>query len=447
VARVTLTQRVARSLTLLRAFVVASALLLAIAAVVLGTILTHALRGQAVDDSKVSLMQYTNSVVRERLVRGDRLIVGRRVHALVKHDIAARRDILSVKVWRPDGVLAWTNLEPQRIGKRFPLAGGHLQEALETGHAEAELEELNTAEDTAEAKLGIAHVLEVYAPIIGSGGKVVGAYEIYADSSRLESTIAARKQQIWLTTAGVFVAVWALLLLLVRGASATLTRQTERLRARSAQLMDSYAQLEQNTLEAIESLNATVEAKDPYTAGHSQRVQDLAVAVGRQLGLEGTRLDSLRLAGLFHDIGKLAVPDAILTKPARLTAEEFAQIQQHSEAGARIVARLGRLRDAVPIIRHHHERWDGNGYPDGIAGEAIPLEAAIVGLADAWDAMTTDRPYQPALSVQDALREIRQGRGTQFAPEVVDAFLASLGSGAVLTLADDSRDEPLQAAG
>jgi putative nucleotidyltransferase with HDIG domain len=424
-----------------------SAQLLALAAVVLGTILTHALRGQAVDDSKVSLMQYTNSVVRERLVRGDGLIFGSAVHGLVKHDIAVRPDILSVKVWRPDGVLAWTNLEPERIGKRFPLEGGHLEEALETGEAEAELEDLNAAEDSAEAKLGIDHVLEVYAPILDSGGTVVGAYEVYADSSRLESMIAARKRLIWLTTLGVFAAVWALLLLLVRGASATLKRQTERLRARSAQLMDSYAQLEQNTLEAIESLNATVEAKDPYTAGHSQRVQDISVAIGARLGLDKARLDSLRLAGLFHDIGKLAVPDAILTKPARLTSEEFEQIQQHSEAGARIIGRLGRLRDAVPIIRHHHERWDGHGYPDGIAAEAIPLEAAIVGLADAWDAMTTDRPYQRALSVQEALGEIRRGRGTQFAPEVVDAFLVTFGAGAVLSVVDGGKDEPLQAAG
>ena len=252
---------------------------------------------------------------------------------------------------------------------------------------------------------------------------------------------------IWLTTLGVFAAVWALLLLLVRGASATLKRQTERLRARSAQLMDSYAQLEQNTLEAIESLNATVEAKDPYTAGHSQRVQDISVAIGARLGLDKVRLDSLRLAGLFHDIGKLAVPDAILTKPARLTPEEFEQIQQHSEAGARIIGRLGRLRDAVPIIRHHHERWDGHGYPDGIAAAAIPLEAAIVGLADAWDAMTTDRPYQRALSVQEALGEIRRGRGTQFAPEVVDAFLVTFGAGAVLSVVDGGKDEPLRAAG
>ena len=293
-----------------------------------------------------------------------------------------------------------------------------------------------------EANLGIDHVLEVYAPILGRSGRVVGAYEIYANSSALEAAISERKRVIWMATGAVFAALWALLLLLVRGASATLRRQTEKLRARSRQLMDSYARLEENTLEAIESLNATVEAKDPYTAGHSQRVQEIALAIGTHLRLEQPRLEALRLAGLFHDIGKLA----ILTKPSRLTSDEFGLIQQHSEAGARIVAKLGRLRDTVTIIRHHHERWDGNGYPDRLAGDDIPLEAAIVGLADAWDAMTTDRPYHRALTVQEALEEIRGGRGTQFAPAVVDAFLRTLGVGSV-AFGHGAQDEPLPAAG
>ena len=441
----TLAQRVARSLTLLRVFVVASAVLLALAAIALGTILTHALREQALQDSKTSLTQYTNGVLSQSLLRNGRVLIGREVPGIVRHDLEARPDILSVKVWRPDGVLAWTNLEPERIGKHFPQSD-HLQEVLEAGEAEAELESLHDSEDSAEANLGIDHVLEVYAPILGRSGRVVGAYEIYANSSALEAAISERKRVIWMATGAVFAALWALLLLLVRGASATLRRQTEKLRARSRQLMDSYARLEENTLEAIESLNATVEAKDPYTAGHSHRVQDIALAIGTQLRLEQPRLEALRLAGLFHDIGKLAVPDAILTKPSRLTAEEFGLIQQHSEAGARIVAKLGRLRDTVSIIRHHHERWDGNGYPDRLAGDDIPLEAAIVGLADAWDAMTTDRPYHRALTVQEALEEIRTGRGTQFAPAVVDAFLLTLGLGNV-AFGPGAQDEPLQAAG
>ena len=137
-------------------------------------------------------------------------------------------------------------------------------------------------------------------------------------------------------------------------------------------------------------------------------------------------LDAIAHAGLFHDIGKLGVPDAILTKPAKLTEQEYALMKHHPADGANIVAKFGRLRGAVPLIRHHHERWDGSGYPDSLVGKAIPLGAAIVGLADAWDAMTTDRPYHRALDQQEAEAELRAHRGTQFAPAVVDAFFRVL---------------------
>ena len=133
----------------------------------------------------------------------------------------------------------------------------------------------------------------------------------------------------------------------------------------------------------------------------------------------------LRFGSLFHDIGKIAVPDGILVKPDKLTYWEYAQMKTHSAEGARIVGKFGRLREAVPVIRHHHERWDGQGYPDNLAGEEILLEAAIVGLADAWDAITTDRSYHRALTEDEAFAELSAGRGTQFAPEVVDAFFAA----------------------
>ena len=117
------------------------------------------------------------------------------------------------------------------------------------------------------------------------------------------------------------------------------------------------------------------------------------------------------------------MPDAILTKPGRLEPAEFETIKEHAARGAEIVSKLSRLKNSVPAIRHHHERWDGLGYPDGLVGDQIPLEASIVGLADAWDAMTTERPYSRALSLTAALEQVRSGRGTQFRPEVVEAFL------------------------
>jgi putative nucleotidyltransferase with HDIG domain len=420
-----MTQRVARSLTLLWAFVGLSAVILILGGLILGTILTNALREQALDDAKTSLAQYTSGVLAPRLVYGTELRVGGEATAIVRRDLTERPDILSVKVWRADGVVAWTSLEPERIGRRFE-PGHELAEVFETGEAVAELENLEDAEDAAESRLGHEHVIEVYAPVITGDGDVIGAYEIYADSSPLEGSIAHRKDLIWLATFGVFAALWALLALLARGASATLRRQTAALRERSAALSDSYRRLEESSLEAIESLNATVEAKDPYTAGHSLRVQRIALVVAEELGFSPKELDAVRYGGLFHDIGKIAIPDVLLTKPARLTDEEFALMKRHSAEGARIVAKFGRLREAVPIIRHHHERWDGRGYPDGLAGEAIPLAAAVLGLADAWDAMTIERPYQRALTFEEALREVHEGRGTQFVPRVVDAFLAAL---------------------
>ncbi len=412
----------ARSLTLLRAFLLASFLILCAGAFAISTLLARALESQALEDARVSLTQYVNGVLHDELVQVGRVTVGR-AGEVVERDLTSRTDILNVKVWAPDGTLAWTALARERIGRRFPLEG-HLGEAVLLGRAEAELESLGSGEDAAEAALGVDRVVEVYAPIVGDDGRPIGAYEIYADSERLEATVRERSRQLWLAVLGVFALLWAALALLVRSASGRLRRQTSALRLRSQQLLDSYRELEQSSLDAIETLNATVEAKDPYTAGHSARVQRLARALGTALGLEGPRLAVLGHAALFHDIGKLAVPDAVLTKPSRLDPDEYELIKKHSEKGAEIVGKLGRLRDAVPLIRHHHERWDGRGYPDGLAADAIPLEAAIIGLADAWDAMTTDRPYHRALTLEEAHAEIRAGRGTQFAPAVVDAFFA-----------------------
>ena len=173
----------------------------------------------------------------------------------------------------------------------------------------------------------------------------MGAYEIYADAAPLEASIADRRRAIWVTTAAVFALLWLALVLLVRNASKTMPRQTDAARERSRALADSYERLEESAFEAVETLNATVEAEDPYTAGHSRRVQRIAVAVGEELGVTPRKLEAIRFGGMFHDIGKLAVPDSILTKPAKLTEEEYDRIKEDSAEGARIVAKLGRLRE------------------------------------------------------------------------------------------------------
>ena len=415
-----------RSLTLLRVFLVASAAILLVGGLVLGTELSNALRAQALDDTKASLATYVDGVVGPTVVRNGRVQVAPRESSRLLSQLHRQPDLVTIKVWRTDGVLAWTSRGEGRIGRRFEVEGD-LGEVIGTGRAAGSIDELESDEDALEQRLGFDHLLEVYAPIKASPrGKAIGAYEIYADPRTLEHLISSRHHLLWAAVAVVFLALYVALALLVRGASQFLRSQTERLRRRSRELLESYNRLEQSSLEAIETLNATVEAKDPYTAGHSRRVQEIALAVGAELGLAADRLDALRFAGLFHDIGKLAVPDAILTKPDRLDRAEFDAIKRHPADGATIVGKLGRLRSSVPLIRHHHERWDGDGYPDGLGGDAVGLEAYVVGLADAWDAMTTDRPYQRALSWEEAAEEVRRGRGSQFAPEVVDAFFRVL---------------------
>jgi hypothetical protein len=425
-----------RSLTLLRVFLLASALICAGAGVALGSILSRSLKSEALNAEETALARYVDGVVHPLLVRHGRVHIPWKQDGRLAQSVLRQRDIATVKVWRKDGILAWTNprslsssgrLVPNRdrhlIDHRFPL-DDELGEAIHENRAVAAL--VGTGGNGEEAfernELGYKQLFEVYAPI-DAKGRAVGAYEIYANPQALDRLIGSRRTMLWLAVGGVFLALWALLALLVRGASRTLRRQNEKLRARTLRLAESNRLLEESALEAVESLNATVDAKDPYTAGHSQRVQRIAVALGEQLGLERERLGILRFAGLFHDIGKIGVPDAILTKPDRLTKLEFELVKRHPEDGARIIGRLHRLHAAVPAVLHHHERWDGDGYPHGLRGDRIPLEAAIVGLADAVDAMTTDRPYSCARTLEDATGEIVRNRGTQFAPAVVDAFV------------------------
>jgi diguanylate cyclase (GGDEF)-like protein/putative nucleotidyltransferase with HDIG domain len=201
-----------------------------------------------------------------------------------------------------------------------------------------------------------------------------------------------------------------------------LREAAETIQSQNVSLEQANKLLRERSTAAMESLSATVDARDSYTAGHSRRVQQLSLAIGRELALSQAELDLLGHAALFHDIGKLAIPDAILLKPASLTGEEWALMQRHAEEGARIIDRLGFLQDAVPAIRHHHERFDGTGYPDRIAGEEIPLGARIIHVADALDSMLTTRIYRAARPVNEALAEVKDKSATQFCPRCVAAL-------------------------
>jgi len=184
-------------------------------------------------------------------------------------------------------------------------------------------------------------------------------------------------------------------------------------------IRDDYAK-------TIAALSATLDAGERMPSGHSTRVMDYAMVIGEELGLPLDDIESLRFAGLLHDIGKTGVPEEILLKPSKLSAEERARVEAHAELGASIVDQIEFLKSITPIILHHHERWDGKGYPHRLAGEAIPLLARILAVADSYDAMTTTRPHQRKLTIGEARVQLELGTGTQFDPRVVAALFEAL---------------------
>jgi HD-GYP domain-containing protein (c-di-GMP phosphodiesterase class II) len=176
-------------------------------------------------------------------------------------------------------------------------------------------------------------------------------------------------------------------------------------------------------LSTIEKLTGTVELRDKYTGEHSQRVTSFATLLGQQLHISAEELELIRIGTPLHDIGKIGIADAILRKPDQLTQEEFEIVKTHATKGAEIIQFMPDLRSILPIVRSHHERWDGQGYPDGLKGVDIPLLARIVAVADAFDAMVFDTPYRRAQPVEIAFDEIESQRGRQFDPDVVAGFL------------------------
>ena len=179
-------------------------------------------------------------------------------------------------------------------------------------------------------------------------------------------------------------------------------------------------------LQGVQMLARALEAKDAYTRGHSIRVSRYAVATARRMGFQGALLDGIRLGGELHDIGKIGTRESVLHKPGSLTADEFRQISEHPILGERMLSPLARESpDVLRIVRSHHERLDGRGFPDGLRGERIPVEARIVAVADAFDAMTTRRPYRESRPPEEAMAELRRVAGTQLDPEAVEAFVAA----------------------
>lgn len=215
------------------------------------------------------------------------------------------------------------------------------------------------------------------------------------------------------------------LLLLIESGVKSISQMNE-IKKINQELSDTYEKLEKAYLESIQTLRYTVEARDEYTRGHSDRVSEYSVIIGKKMGLSDKDIKTLKIGGLFHDIGKIGVPDSILLKESKLTDDEYSQIKNHPSIGAHILSTATIFQDIIPIVKHHHEKFNGTGYPGKLVGEEIPFLARITAVADSFDAMTSKRTYRDSLPMDIVRNEIERCKGTQFDPKIADVFLSIL---------------------
>lgn len=313
-----------------------------------------------------------------------------------------------------------------------------------------------------EIPFSTGRIFEIYAPILFKGELLGGVFVGVNQSVLLKAQQIARKQILWLFAITLLVAVIGIF-----GLSIFITRPikeltsgvdelnqarrakplrvysrdelgklTESFNAMSRTIMEQQEELTQYNRELEEAYISTVrilamaiDIRDPSTLGHSMRVAVNSLMIGEEIGLSKKELEELEVASLFHDVGKLKTPDSILFKNRTLDSKEFNEVRHHPEDGAEILKKAKSLQRYIAPVRHHHEYYNGQGYPDGLEGDKIPLYAAIIGIADTFDAITSRRPYKRALSKAEAIRELKKGAGKQFHPDLVKAFLGAMERG------------------
>lgn len=265
-------------------------------------------------------------------------------------------------------------------------------------------------------------VFDIYVPV-KNREEITGVLLLQIPDAVISSHAKMLIRTIVLTLSGGLLILYILLINILYRASKTLVAQNSELEKQKIELEESYKKLDDSYKATVSLLSNAVDARDPYTAGHSERVTKISLLLGETLNLSKSQLQNLEYAALFHDIGKIGIPDYILLKNGKLTDEEYGIIQQHPCIGVNILNSVNFLKDALPIIKHHHEKFGAKGYPDNLNGQEIPLGSRIIAIADAYDAMTTDRPYRKGFSHEAAAEEINRNRGLQFDNELVDIFM------------------------
>lgn len=326
--------------------------------------------------------------------------------------IAENENILGIKIWNASSSVIYSknsNIIETRVNNKT-----NLDEAFK------DKQNYNISNDLVNDKT--IKVIKIYLPIEISNS-IVGVYEIIKPYAEIETHMKPVIRNIFLIVFSGLLILYLLLIKIMYASSMKMRKQNEALIKNSNDLKEAYSKLNLSYKSTILALSKAIDARDTYTAGHSERVTQISLKIGQAIGLSSEQLNALEIAALFHDVGKIGIPDQVLNKPGKLTDEEFNQIKEHSSIGVDILKSIEFLDDTLTMILHHHEKYDGSGYPSGISGEAIPLESRIICVADSYDSMTSDRPYRKGLPHSVAVDELIKFKGIQFDPKIVDAFL------------------------
>lgn len=407
-------------------FALWSAVVLGVFTVVITALATRQIEGVVVTSSAKSLASAVNGMIvhtlsDEQLRRLDPEDLSQFDSVIA--DSITSSDIKAVKIWNRDAVVVYSSMDKSEVGKRF--AGYENLESALAGDVVWNADTNDKDESHEEAEAFGGSVVEVYAPIqLRPGGEPLGVFEVYQSYTPVREMVVGSLIGVWTLSAAAALLLYVVQLRIVKSASERLVQTEEEAERVNERLQGSLRELEEHSIGTLQALTSAVDAKDSYTARHALGVTDYAVAAGRCMGLTEAEIVALERAALLHDIGKIGIAESILLKPKQLTREEYLAVQEHSDMGARIIESIPFLKDLVPIVRHHHERWDGGGYPDGLSGENIPRLARVLAVADAYDAMTSDRPYRRAMRESVAQDELARAAGTQFDPEAVEALVA-----------------------
>lgn len=331
-----------------------------------------------------------------------------------------KKDIVHIKIWNKNEVIVYSD-ENRLIGKQYKFSD-HLKTAL-NGHMDAEIKKPDVS--LAEQR----ELLEVYVPIYLEKEKPVAVYEVYQKPNKVALHIANKRNNSVAILFVLLIIIYLSLVWFFKSSYKKMLTQKNKLNRLNIDLKHSITSLEENYFDTIKGLMLAVDAKDHYTAGHSIRVTDMSVALAKGLKLSSAEIDTIEKAALFHDIGKIGIAGEILLKPGKLTEEEYEEIKNHPLYGAKIISAIKFLKPTVEILKHHHERYDGSGYPNGLKGKNINIGSRIIAVADTFDAITTTRPHRFARSPKEALKEIDRCSGTQFDAEVVKAFIKVIEAG------------------